>query len=382
MEFDGSFCPEKPEEIDLDQTLNLDSYKDKEELNGFKFFEEEDKIFLEKLFEDNNEKEIERENKEISKLEKSKNLSMKKQKKSRDKKDFKELKFKKDIFQEKIKLFFLRAYNIISEKNYDIIIDEEDEDKEDLNKLLNLIDQILLEKQNCQLDIILGEKEKVFNNKEFIINLYVAHKILKFNDLLEIQIVFKAKIEMSIRSGNAKLYIPKLSILYQKKKQKIIMNPNFNCLLINNYLGNYGIAYCNCNYCEKCKNRKEKKNSFPFDDLLIYLKEANAKNIPNKIEFTGLYYGKFNKYRNESGYKCSFCREFYEKKLNIVKLFCNPDSDSDHTCQFWICRDCYYGKCRRRGNEICPNCGKFYINLSRLISIRRYYRWKKPMSIY
>ena len=373
---DESFSPEKSQEINLDETINLDI--DKLEIQDFKFSEEDDKILLEKLFGNEiNEKEIEKENKNISKLEKNKHFSFSKENKikNKNKNHAKEIHFEIDKFKNKMELFVLRAYGIISEQNYDKLTEEE-ENKEGSDKLLNLINQILLEKKNnnCKIDIILGKREKIFNDNEFIINLYVGHKISKFNGLLEIDIVFKVKIEMSIRSGNVKLYIPKLSIEYENRKQEIIMNPNFKCLLINNYLGNYGITYCNCGDCVRCKNRKD-KNSFPFDDLLNYLKKCNK--IPNKIVFTGLYYGKINKYRNESGYKCSFCKEFYEKKLNIIKLFCNPDFNPDHTCQFWICRDCYYYKLRGRGNEICPNCGKFYINLYKLSRIYRYYRWRK-----
>ena len=176
---------------------------------------------------------------------------------------------------------------------------------------------------------------------------------------------------MSIRSGNVKLNISKFIINYQDKAQEIIMNPNFGCLLINNKLGNYSITYCECGNCMNCKNKEEPK---PFDDILYYLRKKNK--IEEKIDFTGLWFGKFNRYRNESGYKCSFCRDFFSKKLNIVKLFCNPDFDSDHTCQFWICRDCFKAKRKENIHEICPNCGKFTITFSQLNSIYRYYRWK------
>ena len=109
----------------------------------------------------------------------------------------------------------------------------------------------------------------------------------------------------------------------------------------------------------------------PFDDLLFYLKEKNG--INNKLKLTFLYFKGYNSYKNDSNYKCSFCKDFYVKKLNIVRLFCNPEIDPEHTCQFWICKDCYRHKFNYGTEEICPNCGKFKINLAKLKS---YSKWK------
>ena len=72
------------------------------------------------------------------------------------------------------------------------------------------------------------------------------------------------------------------------------MNPNITILLINNNLGNYSVTYCTCGDCMNCKNRKEKK---PFDDILFYLKKKNK--INEKLQYTQLFYGKLNRYRNK-----------------------------------------------------------------------------------
>ena len=150
------------------------------------------------------------------------------------------------------------------------------------------------------------------------------------------------------------------------------MKPNITFILINNKLGNYSVAYCTCKNCMNCKNREEIK---PFDDLLSYLKKKNK--IDKELQFTQMYYGKYNKYNNQSGYKCSFCTDFYYKQSNIVKLFCNPDYDSDHTCQFWTCFDCYETKIKGNDKiEKFPNCGKFLVNFSKLFSIFTYLKWK------
>ena len=366
-----TFSPENKKLNITQDTINLDF---NESFDGFKIDDEEDIKVLVKMLDTTNKKDIENENKNMSKLEKT--FMEKIPKKVKNKVPSTKLTFDEDILSPKLIDFFMRAYNIISEKNYDQIDNYDEEDnKKEINYLLNLIDQIILEDKNnnCKMSIVYCKnKEKSFNNRYFTFNVYVLHKILKFNDLLNLTIIFKVKIEMAVRSGNVNLSFTKCSIDYNDKAQEVIINPNLNCLLINNNLGNYSITYCTCGDCMKCRNRKEPK---PFDDVLYYLKKENG--IKTQIYTSLLWFGKFNKYRNESGYKCSFCTDFYRKKLNIVKLFCNGDFDSDHTCQFWICRDCYWEKSKKRTDEICPNCGKFFINFSKLYRMFRYLRWKK-----
>ena len=360
----------------LEQTLCLDT-KDVESFNNFEISENEDEEILLNLLTNDINKNIEKENKTLSKMEKTEaTISFIKQNKKINKKtNSNKLKFSENKLSKKIKTFLLNAYKIICDKNYkvdeDVVIYEHSKEIKDL---LNLINYILLENSNnnCNLSIVIGKKEKSFNDMQFVLNIYALHKLVKFNGLLNITIVFKIKIEMAIRSGDVKMHFSKCLIDYENKKQEKIFQPNFNCLLINNNLGYYGITYCTCGDCMKCKNRDKPK---PFDDLLKYLKEKN--NIPNKVDFTGLWFGRYNKYRNESEYKCSFCKEFYIKKLNIVKLFCNPDYDPDHSCQFWICRDCYNNRKNEPKDILCPNCGKFKISFSKISRIYRYYRWKK-----
>ena len=177
---------------------------------------------------------------------------------------------------------------------------------------------------------------------------------------------------MFLTSGDAKIKILKYLISYGDSDKEIMRKPDFTCFLINNTLGNYSITYCSCGDCMNCKNRSKPK---PFDELIQYFKENNS--IKNKIFYTQLFYGKYNKYRNESNYKCSFCKEFYQKKLNIVKLFCIPKFYPDHSCLFWICRDCYYKKREKKSHELCPNCGKFYINFTKIIGLFKLYELMK-----
>lgn len=372
------FNPEK-EEIKLDETFNYDIDKEFINYSGFDFYDKEDSEMLEGILCGDLKKDVEKENKKlIKKYEECNKAIIPKKPKINKIPSFK-LKYDDDIFSDKLITFFLESYNIISKKYYDKIIEDEDEEENtnEINHLHKLIDQIILEhkENNCKINIIYRNKEKKSNQFNFILHLYVVHEISKFHGLLNLEITFKVKMEMSIRSGNVKITFSKCTINYENKKQEIIMRPEFTCLLINNKLGNYSITYCNCNSdkCVKCKNRMSEPK--PFDDVLYYLRKKNK--INDKIEFTDLWFGKYNKYRNDAGYNCSFCREFYQKKLNIVKLFCNPDFDQDHTCQFWICRDCYFYKSKKKYNEICPNCGKFYVNFSRLGNIFRYLKWKK-----
>ena len=356
----------------LDQSLQLDVFDAGDIVGNFEMDDDEDDSILLGILQDKINKSIEKENKKISKLEQSFKFNGDSFVNKKKYNTF-NLKFDEEVLSKKLTGFLLNAYKIISEKYYDII-DEEDSNEISKEKkdLLNLIDEILLENKNknCIITFVLADKDNIINDREFQLNFYAFHKIMKFNALLTIKIGFKIKIKMFIRSGNTRMSVQKCSINYNKE-QKVIIKTDFNCSLINNILGNYGITYCTCGDCMKCNNRKKPK---PFDDLLGYLKETNS--ITNRKDFTGLWFGKFNRYRNESGYKCSFCKEFYQKKLNIVRLFCNSDIDPDHSCQFWICLDCYKKKCKNNYNELCPNCGNFFITFSKLRRIFRYYRWK------
>ena len=103
----------------------------------------------------------------------------------------------------------------------------------------------------------------------------------------------------------------------------------------------------------------------------MYLQKRNK--INPALELTYLYFKGCNSYKNDSNYKCSFCKDFYAKKSNIVRLFCNKEIDPEHTCQFWICGNCYYNNLRYKDVEKCPNCGKFKVNFSNLKSFTK---WK------
>ena len=335
---------------------------------------------LERILDNKIDKNDENENKKISKIEKD---LKKKELKIQPKKIFlfnKKLKFKKERLEPLLIDLFLNAYKIISKKYYDIKKEEEDDEDENKKKekdyIIKLIEQIILEKNadNCKMSIEYSDsKENTYNERFFNIYLYIIHIISKCHGLLNLEIKFKVVLKIAVRSGNIELLISKCSLKYQDNIQKIKMKPNITFLLINNKLGNYSVTYCTCGVCMNCKNRKEIK---PFDKLLSYLKKKNK--IDKELPFTQLYFGKYNKYRNESGYKCSFCTDFYNKQCNIVKLFCNPDYDSDHTCQFWTCLDCYMTKIKGKNKiEKCPNCEKFLVNFSQLFRIFTYLRMKK-----
>ena len=330
---------------------------------------------LENFLDNKKDKNIENENKKISKLEKD---LKKKELKFQPKKIFtsKKLKFKKERLDPILIDLFLNAYKIIKKGYYDIKDEDVEEKKKEKDYILKLIEQIIFEKNNnnCEMSIeYRDKKENNYNKRFFNIYLYIIHKISKCNGLLNLEIKLKVKLKIAVRSGNVELLISKCYLNYQDNKQNLKMKPNITFILINNILGNYSVTYCTCGVCMNCKNREEIK---PFDKLLSYLKKKNK--IDKEPQFTQLYFGKYNKYRNESGYKCSFCKDFYNKQSNIVKLFCNPDYDLDHTCQFWTCGDCYMMKIKGNNKiEKCPNCEKFLVNFSKLYRIFTYLRWKK-----
>ena len=285
------------------------------------------------------------------------------------------LNFQKKDLEPKLRKFFKNIYYIISKDNYDRIIkkDEDEHEKEkEINHLIKLINQIIVEKNNdnCKMKFLFQNSEINMNNKKFILNLEVIHKVHFFNELLKMKIIFNVIIEMFFRSGNSLITFSTCTFNYQDK-QEVIIKPNLTCLLINNNLGNYSLTYCTCGDCRKCKNHKKEK---PFDDLLLYLRKENKINY--EPEYTQLWFGKYNSYNNNSDYNCSFCyRGFFKKKLNIVRLYCIDDTD--HSCIFWICRDCYKSKSRISKQELCPNCEKFIVDFTRLKSIFRFRGKKK-----
>ena len=242
-----------------------------------------------------------------------------------------------------MKTFLLRAYKLISAHNEDNDLidkenieensdsDSEDNDNNDEINFINILKKIIEnEEEDYEMKVLVKKNKYKFNENNFIINLYEKHKINMCN------------------------------------KQKLEIKPNLKCKIINSIIGKRGITYCTCEKCDRCKNRY----NFPFDDLLNYLKKQNS--MKNDLKFTDLYFKGSNSYKNNSNYKCSFCIDFYAKKSNIVRLFYNEAIDPEHTCQFWICKDCFFKKIRYRSIEICPNCKKFKINFSNLKS---YYKW-------
>ena len=297
----------------------------------------------------------------------------------------KSLKYDVDI-NEKLKIFLLRVYGLIcKDDEQNELIDKEEIEHDDNNNdeeyFLNIIKYInnykenendkkndnKIDNKNYNMEISIKGKKCSFNGQYFIIYLKEKHEINMCNELLIMKIEIKLEIKMAITNGNVQIKFNQMKIYYNGKNQKLKLKPNLKCTIINSFIGKRGITFCTCENCARCENRKK----LPFDDLLFYLKEKNG--INNKLKFTFLYFKGYNSYKNDSNYKCSFCKDFYAKKLNIVRLFCNPEIDPEHTCQFWICKDCYRHKFNYGTEEICPNCGKFKINFAKLKS---YSKWK------
>ena len=74
-----------------------------------------------------------------------------------------------------------------------------------------------------------------------------------------------------------------------------------------------------------------------------------------------------------NGYKCSFCNT---DKLYLTKIFCDHFTGIDHLCHFYMCNNCYQKFYEiddySEKEEICPNCGKFYVNFSQIVEILNY----------
>lgn len=278
-----------------------------------------------------------------------------------------------DVFKKKLEQFLLRAYKLICEDNeQNELIDKEEiddnSDNKDEIKFLNILNEYIKnKKEHNKMEISIQDEKCSFNENFFIIKLKERHKINMCNDLLKIKIKIKLEVKILISNGNSQITFFSMEIKYNGDEPKLKLKPNLKCSIINSFIGKRGITFCTCNNCERCKNRE----IFPFDDLLDFLKEKNK--INNKLKLTYLYFKGYNSYKNDSNYKCSFCKDFYIKKSNIIRLFCNHKIDPDHTCQFWICRDCYFSSLKYGTEEVCPNCKRFRVNFSILKS---YYKWK------
>ena len=154
---------------------------------------------------------IEKENNNITKLEKALN-KQKLNPQTKKKVESKKLKFEEEKLNPLLIDFFLKAYKIINKKYFDIKEEEEDDEdkKKEKNYILKLIEQIILEKNidNCDMRVKYSQdKESNFSNRVIKIYLYIKHKISKCHDLLNIKITFKVALKIAIRSGNVELLI-------------------------------------------------------------------------------------------------------------------------------------------------------------------------------
>ena len=280
-----------------------------------------------------------------------------------------------DKLIEKLETFLFQAYKLICEDNENDLIEKEkikdnieNNNKDELN-FINIIQKLIENgKENFKMNLSIKDGE--INENYFNIILLQKHEINMCNNLLNIKIKIKLEIKMALTSGNVEINFHYSKINYNKKSQKIKLKPNLKCLIINSIIGKKGATYCSCGNVQKCIQCKNRGNC-PFDDLLHYLQKDN--NIKEDLKLTILYFRGCNSYKNNSNYKCSFCAEFFMKKSNIVRLFCNKEIDPDHTCQFWICKDCYEKKSKYSIIDECPNCKKFKINFKNLKS---FYKWK------
>ena len=110
------------------------------------------------------------------------------------------LNYEKKDLKPILKDFFWKAYDIISHKNAEQIIDDEDDDDDDIEdivkakqKLLRIIDELIKENKEgkCKMKLNFEEKKLKIIGNYFIINLDVIHTINKFNKMLIIKIIFE-----------------------------------------------------------------------------------------------------------------------------------------------------------------------------------------------
>ena len=144
--------------------------------------------------------------------------------------------------------------------------------------------------------------------------------------------------------------------------------------IYNNSTGKEGLRLCACGNCYICKNREKKQNK--FDVIIKYLNNLNLDPKENELPYTQLLFNKRKKKNspnNINGYKCSFCNT---DKLYLTKIFCDHFTGIDHLCVFYMCNNCYQKFYEiddySEKEEICPNCGKFYVNFSQIAELLNY----------
>ena len=177
-----------------------------------------------------------------------------------------------DKLKEKLETFLFQAYKLICADNENDLIEKEkikdnikNNNKDELN-FINIIQKLIEnEKENFKMNLSIKDGE--INENYFNIILFEKHEINMCNDLLNMKIKIKLEIKMALTSGNVEINFHYAKINYNKKSQKIKLEPNLKCLIINSIIGKKGATYCSCGNEEKCIRCKNRKNR-PFDDLL------------------------------------------------------------------------------------------------------------------
>ena len=255
--------------------------------------------------------------------------------------------------------------------------------------------QLIIDKEleiNCKM---IKDNSKFYKKYYFIqFQAFINYKMC--SNIIRYIIIFLFNIRLSSTSGHLQVSISNLQYIFKNLKddkfnstdKKIIeLTKNLNnyepiIFPIYNILGgNYGLRYCICGNCFICKN---KKDGFPFDNLINYLNKLNLpineNNKDNEYEYTQLLYSerkKKNSPNNIDNITCSFCNN---NKSELTKIFCDHFQGIDHLCIFYMCGNCFeefYNKDYTKTNELCPNCYKYIVNFSYITSIENYMKYIK-----
>ncbi len=280
--------------------------------------------------------------------------------------------------------------------DYDSITGKECE-KKYFVKIKKLFDLII--KENIPLKCYLMQDKSRFYKKYYYFQYQILTNYPIYPGLIRNIINLIFNIKLSSMSGHLEVSLKKLSYKYTKKKNETEENKeneeidneenkkekfnltkklnNSNPILFtiyNNSTGKEGLRLCVCGNCYLCKNREKKQNK--FDVIIKYLNNLNLDPKENELPYTQLLFNKRKKKNspyNINGYKCSFCNT---DKLYLTKIFCDHFTGIDHLCHFYMCNNCYQKFYEiddySEKEEICPNCGKFYVNFSQIAELLKY----------
>ena len=246
--------------------------------------------------------------------------------------------------------------------------------------LLKLISFILTNKISLKVELKYLKQQSQYY--QFNLIAFGTHYIIP--SILKVGITLDFNITMSLRSGNLIVHCIKSKLMYQNGNEifnnalninkflNVKDNDECEWLFFNNNLGKDGRCMCICDRkdCYYCTNKNDIE---PFEEMRTHINGQCASDDYNTKSYSytqaWTFSNKRNSLDNNCNYKCSFCRE---QKGKLMRIFFHREKDADHSCYFFMCDACVDDYRNADGDkvELCPNCGKFWVNFTKINYIK------------